>query len=107
MKSCVSRIHTYSKNIGEDEPSILGIPEMFCETCHISNTNKIRPQKIKRGKWPEITLELLAGCRVGFVRIKSDRISGLVHPNIHTIYTYPGSPTTIFYRLVSEPPLFE
>ena len=22
------------------------------------------------------------------------------------IYIYPGSPTTIFYRLVSEPPLF-
>ena len=21
-------------------------------------------------------------------------------------YVYPGSPTTIFYRLVSEPPLF-
>ena len=23
-----------------------------------------------------------------------------------TIYSVPGSPTTIFYRLVSEPPLF-
>ena len=46
---------------------------------------------------------MILGCPVGFVRIKGDRISGLFHPNIHSLKLTAKAPENgwLEYFLVS------